>query len=324
MNNSFLKKYGDVVIRHAFEIALVLMIVVLGITTTGFFSYKNIIGIFRNMSQIGVLAYGITAVIICGEIDLSVPSTVALTGIVVGLCCNKLPVYGVNPYVAIVIGIIIMIVIAIFVGLINGFLVIKFKMPAFIATMAVMYMLYGIGAIISAGFPVIGFPDGYNVIGSGNLFGVLPVSVLIVIVMFGITFVMMKYTKFGRSIYAVGGNVEAARLSGINVTKVKCLTFIFSQLCGVLSGIIVSSQVMSGGFNFGKGWDFQAISCVVIGGTAFTGGKGRVWGTFIGLFFYGIVSNAMTLLNVNQYSQYVVRGIIIVTAVIINLYRRDK
>jgi ribose/xylose/arabinose/galactoside ABC-type transport system permease subunit len=196
-------------------------------------------------------------------------------------------------------------------------------MPAFIATMAVMYVLYGIAAIISGGFPVIGFPNWYSVIGAGNIMGLIPVPAVITLIMFFFTFTMMNHTKLGRSIYAVGGNIEAARLNGVNIKVVKSLTFIFVQFCGVLSGVMVSSQVMSGGFNFAKGWDFQAISCVVIGGTAFTGGKGRIWGTFIGLFFYGIVTNAMTLLNVNQYAQYVVRGILILVAVIINSFHKN-
>jgi ribose/xylose/arabinose/galactoside ABC-type transport system permease subunit len=306
-------------IKHIFEILLVLMIIILGFTAPGFFSYRNIIGIFRNMALVGTLAYGITAAIICGEIDLSVPSTVALTGIVIGICCKAMP--G-REYIPVVVGVLIMLVVAICTGLLNTFLVLKFGMPAFIATMAVMYVLYGIAAIISGGFPVVGFPSWYSVIGAGNIMGVVPVPAVITLIMFFFTFIMMNHTKLGRSIYAVGGNIEAARLNGVNIKMVKALTFVFVQFCGVLSGVMVSSQVMAGGFNFAKGWDFQAISCVVIGGTAFTGGKGRIWGTFIGLFFYGIVSNAMTLLNVNQYAQYVVRGILILIAVIINSFHK--
>jgi ribose/xylose/arabinose/galactoside ABC-type transport system permease subunit len=310
----------DFIIKWIFEISIVVLIILLGFTTRGFMSWKNISGIFRNMAQIGVLAYGITFAISCGEIDLSVPSTVALTGIIIGLCCNSLPV---NPTAAVFIGIFIMLIFSVIIALLNTLLTQKFRMPAFIATLAVMYVVYGFAAIISRGFPIIGFPSWYNYIGAGNLFGVIPVPAIIMVAMFILSYFMMNHTKFGRQVNAVGGNVEAARLSGIQVLRVKTFTFIYVQLCALLSGIMVSSQVMSANFNFGKTWDFQAISCVVIGGTSFMGGRGRIWGTFIGLFFYGIVTNAMTLLNVNQYAQYVVRGVIITIAVIINLMRKD-
>jgi ribose/xylose/arabinose/galactoside ABC-type transport system permease subunit len=313
-------KARDFIIKWIFEISIVVSILILGITTKGFMSWKNISGIFRNMAQIGVLAYGITFAISCGEIDLSVPSTVALTGIVIGLCCNRLPI---PADAAVFVGIFIMLLFSVIIGLLNTLLTQKFKMPAFIATMAVMYVVYGFAAIISRGFPVIGFPGWYNFIGAGNILGVIPVPAVIMVAMFVLSYFMMNHTKFGRAVNAVGGNVEAARLSGIQVLKVKTFTFIYVQLCALLSGIMVSSQVMSANFNFGKTWDFQAISCVVIGGTSFMGGRGRIWGTFIGLFFYGIVTNAMTLLNVNQYGQYIVRGVLITIAVIINLMRKD-
>lgn len=315
----------DFILAHIFEILIVLLVILLGLTTTGFFSFRNIIGIFRNMSMIGVLAFGITVAIICGVIDLSVPSTVALTGVVIGLCANTLPgLWGIHINLAMLIGLIIMIIVAILVGLANAYFVSRFQMPAFIATMANMYVLFGLAAIISGGFPVIGFPSWYSVVGAGTLFGLIPTPAIVLTIMFLFTFVLMNHTKFGRSVYAVGGNMEAARLSGINIKSVRRRTFIFVQICAVISGIMLSSQVMSGSFNFAGDWAFHAISCVVIGGTAFTGGKGRVWGTFIGLFFYGLVTNAMTLLNVSQFTQHVLRGLLILAAVIINSYRVDS
>ena len=306
-------------LNYVFEILVVVLAVTLCVTTKGFAKFRNIIGIFRAMSMIGVLAFGIMVVIICGEIDLSACSTIAMTGIVIGLLCRAMP----NATgLAILLGILIMVGVAFAVGFLNTFLVLKFKFPAFIATMAVKYIIYGIAATISNGFPVIGFPTWYGTIGGGTLFDVIPIPAIILIVIFLLTQFLLNKTKIGRSVYAVGGNAESARLSGIDIRKVKRFSFVYVQLMAVLAGVMVSSQVMSGSFNFADGWDFQGISCVIIGGTPFTGGAGSVWGTLVGLFFYGMVNNAMTLNNVSQFMQYIVRGLIILMAVIINSYKK--
>lgn len=321
MNNLRIDKQNvtSFILNHIFEFLVIVMIITLSFTASGFLSTTNILGIFRNMALAGVIAYGMMMAIICGEIDLSVPSTVALTGIVIGLFCEYLPAYGIPEWLCVVLGILTMLIFAALIGTFINFLVYRFKMPAFVASMAVMYIIYGFAAVISNGFPVTTFPSWYNAIGAGLILGI-PVPAIITLVMFGVTLFLLKYTKFGRSVYAIGGNSEAARLNGTNIVRTKRFVFIYVQICAVLSGIMASSQVMSGNFNFGKGWEFTAISCVVIGGTAFTGGKGRVWGTFVGLFFYGIITNAMTLLNINQYMQYIVRGALILIAVIINSY----
>jgi ribose/xylose/arabinose/galactoside ABC-type transport system permease subunit len=133
-----------------------------------------------------------------------------------------------------------------------------------------------------------------------------------------------RYTKFGRAVYAAGGNAEAARLSGINVNKVKITVMIMVQFCSALSGILVSSQVMSGAFSFGKGWEMTAISSVIIGGASLSGGLGSVSRTLVGLIFLGVIINGMTLLNVNEYAQYVVRGMLILIAVLINTVQTQR
>lgn len=312
--------FKQFLLKYVFEILVVVMAVVLCFTTKGFASFKNIIGILRSMAMIGVLAFGIMTVIICGEIDLSAVSTVAMTGVVIGKLCNAMPD---NHVAAVLLGTLIMVGVAGAIGSLNSYLVLRFHFPAFIATMAVNFVTFGITATISNGFPVIGFPSWYNVIGGGTLFGVVPVPAIILIVIYVVTNFILNNTKMGRAVFAVGGNMQSARLSGVNVPKVKRFSFIYVQLMAVLSGIMVSSQVMSGSYSFANGWDFQAISCVIIGGTSFTGGAGRVWGTLVGLFFYGMVNNAMTLLNVSQFIQYIIRGLIILLAVIINSYRKD-
>lgn len=307
------------------EVILVLLILIMSLTTRGFLTVSNLLNILRNMSLQGCIAFGMTMVIIAGEIDLSIGSTVALTGVIIGLTCGKLAGSGIMPMEAAAVAGILLSFIAIgLIGLFNGWLLSRFKMPSFIITLAMMNVLYGIAAIISNGFPVTSLPSWYNVFGAGRIFNIIPVPAVILIVVFAICYVIMNHTIFGRSVYAVGGNAEAARLSGINVKKVKIIVMIVVQICSAISGILVSSQVMSGAFSFGKGWEMTAISSVIIGGASLSGGIGRVSRTMVGLIFLGVIINGMTLLNVNEYAQYVVRGLLILIAVLINTIQTQK
>jgi ribose/xylose/arabinose/galactoside ABC-type transport system permease subunit len=307
------------------EVILVLLIVIMSVTTRGFLTLNNLLNILRNMSLQGCIAFGMTMVIIAGEIDLSIGSTVAITGVIIGLTTGKLSALGVmGMEQAVILGIILSLLVAILSGLFNGWLLTRFKMPSFIITLAMMNVLYGIAAIISNGFPVTSLPKWYNVFGAGRIFNVIPVPAIVLLLVFAVNYAIMNYTKFGRAVYATGGNAEAARLSGINVNKVKIIVMIVVQFCSALSGILVSSQVMSGAFSFGKGWEMTAISSVIIGGASLSGGLGSVSRTLVGLIFLGVIINGMTLLNVNEYAQYVVRGMLILIAVLINTVQTQR
>lgn len=311
--------------KYILEIILLLIIIAMTFVSSSFLTTGNLLNILRNMSLQGVIAFGMTMVIIAGEIDLSVGSTVAITGVIIGMTTGGLAKAGVMPMdQAVLVGILLSLILAGLIGLFNGWLLTKFKMPSFIITLAMLNVVYGLAAIISKGFPVTTLPSWYNYFGAGQVFGVIPVSAVVLLIVFAITFVVMKYTKFGRSVYAVGGNPEAARLSGINVKRVKITVMVAVQLCAALGGVLISSQVMSGAFSFGKGWEMIAISSVIIGGASLFGGIGKVWGTFIGLIFLGVIINGMTLLNINEYAQYVVRGLLILVAVLINTVQTQK
>jgi len=310
--------------KHVLEIILIFIVIMMAFASPGFMTSGNLLNILRNMSLQGVIAFGMTMVIIAGEIDLSIGSTVALTGVIIGITTGNLSKAGIMPIdQAVIVGIILSFIVAGIIGLLNGWLLTKFKMPSFIITLAVMNILYGVAAIVSKGFPVTTLPSWYNFLGAGQVFSI-PIPAIILLIIFAITFIIMGYTKFGRSVYAVGGNPEAARLSGINVSKVKVICMVVVQLCAALGGVLVSSQVMSGSFSFGKGWEMTAISSVIIGGASLMGGIGKVWGTFIGLIFLGVLINSMTLLNINEYVQYVVRGMLILIAVLINTIQTQK
>ncbi len=316
-----LKKFAT---TYMMEIILVVICIVVAFTANGFFTVPNLLGILRSSSLKGVIAFGMTMVIICGEIDLSISSTVAISGIIAATVAGKLDTAGIPLDAGIWIGILVAFLVAALIGFVNGYIRVKFNIPTFIITLAMMNIVYGLAAILSNGFPVTTLPTWYNVFGAGNVFGVVPVPAIILVIVFIIVHIVMTYTTFGRSVYAAGGNPEAARLSGVNVKKVKIIVMIVVQLTAALGGIMCSSQVMSAAHNFGKGWEMDVIASVIIGGASMNGGIGKVRGTFVGIIFLGVLLNGMTLMNVNEYVQYVVRGGLILMAVLINTIQQNR
>jgi ribose/xylose/arabinose/galactoside ABC-type transport system permease subunit len=330
------KKVGIFLLDHAIEVILIVLMLALALNVTGFMTWANWMNIFRANSLKGVIAFGMTMVIIAGLIDLSVGSTVALSGVIVARVCRDFSASGMDLSLACVLGILISILLAVAVGWLHGFFSHKAGMPPFIVTLVSYNALYGLAGMVSGGFPIANqYPDWFNVLGGGripipawltNLLGVgpidgIPYPALVLVITFFIVFFIMGYTTIGRAIYATGGNPESARLSGINVYRTKVICFIVVQIMAVLAGFMVSGQVLAGSFSFGRDWGLDVISAVIIGGTSFTGGIGRVWGTILGVIFMGVISNGMTLLNFDIYTQYVVRGIVMFLAVLISSYR---
>ena len=316
-----LKKF---VTTYMMEIILLVICIVVAFTAKGFFTVPNLLGILRSSSLKGVIAFGMTMVIICGEIDLSISSTVAISGIIAATVSGKLDGMGIGMDTGIWIGILAAFLFSALIGFVNGYIRVKFNIPTFIITLAMMNIIYGLAAILSNGFPVTTLPSWYNIFGAGTVAGVIPVPAIILVVVFVIVHIIMTYTTFGRSVYAAGGNPEAARLSGVNVKKVKIIVMIVVQLTAALGGIMCSSQVMSAAHNFGKGWVMDVIASVIIGGASMNGGIGKVRGTFVGIIFLGVLLNGMTLMNVNEYVQYVVRGGLILMAVLINTIQLNR
>ncbi len=228
------------------ELILGSLIVVLIFTAPGFFSLPNILNIFRNVALAGVISFGMTMTIIGGEIDLSVGASIALSSVLTATIAGALAKAGIMPLEsAVVIGMMCALIVGSVIGLINGIIRTRYGIPSFIITLAMLNVIYGSAALISKGFPVTTLPDWYNWIGAGRLFGLFPVPAVWLLLIFAIVFVIMNLTRFGREVYAVGGNPESARLSGINVTKIKILVLIAVQVMAAFSGIILSAQVMS-------------------------------------------------------------------------------
>jgi ribose/xylose/arabinose/galactoside ABC-type transport system permease subunit len=305
--------------RFMMELVLVAICSVLAFKAEGFFSADNLLNVLRNVSMQGVIAFGMTMVIIAGEIDLSVGSAVAFAGCLaawlVGALAGPKPGWGMTPVVIVAMAAAVAACFAI--GSLSGWLRVRFRVPTFIATLAWLTVLRGGAELITNGFPLTPFPDWYNFFGGGHIWRI-PFPAILFLATFGIVQFVMGYTAFGRSIYAVGGNVEAARLSGINVRRVKILVMGIVGCLAGLAGLMLSSQIMSGSATTASGWELDVISAVIIGGTSLMGGAGTVWGTLIGVVFLGVLVNGMTLLNVSEFWQHVVRGGLILVAVLLN------
>lgn len=295
--------------KYIMHIVLVLMCIFFAISNNRFLSIANLIIIVKQISIPSLVAIGMTLIIITGNIDLSVGSIVAFVSVCTGLMLKS--------GVPILITIVLAILIAGALGFISGIVTAKLKLHSFLVTLALMQAFRGLAQTLTGGYPVAGLPKSFGLISSAKI-GNIPMLVVYMIVFYVVFIYIMKYTAFGRSVYALGGNEESARLSGINTDKVKTQTFIISSmLCGV-SAILLTSKVRAGDPTAAVGWEMDAIAAAIIGGTDMMGGKGTLGGTVIGLLFVGILSNGMTLLNIQPYPQAVVKGLLIFMAVIIN------
>ena len=295
--------------RSVMDWVLVVMCIVLALTAPNFLSVENILNILRSISMLGLLAFGMTMVIIAKEIDLSVGSTVALSACLVAWLTSK--------SIPIPVGILITVAAGCSIGLFTGLMRVQFEVPSFITTLALFTGLRGLALMITGGFPIAPFPEWYSFFGGGYVLGI-PFPAIVLVVAFVTVNFLMESTVLGSAIYAVGGNDEAARLSGINVARVRYLVFATTGGLAAVSGVLLSSRIMSGTPTVAQQWELDAIAAVIIGGASFTGGVGTVRGTLVGIVFIGVIVNGMTLLNVDIYFQYIVRGGLILIAVLVN------
>ena len=307
------------------EIILLILCIALALAAPGFLTAENLLNVLRNVSMQGVIAFGMTMVIIAGEIDLSVGSAVAFSGCLAAYLTQFLsgPSVGWVSMAAVPVAMAVTLGVGLLLGIFTGFMRTRYQVPSFITTLALLTGLMGVAELITNGFPINSFPDWYNFFGGGYVAGV-PFPALVFILVFVSVHVLMNFTAFGRSVYAVGGNAEAARLSGINVRFVKMAVLGFTAMLAALSGILQSAEIMAGTATTAKGWELDIIAAVIIGGTSLMGGSGRIWGTMVGIVFLGVIINGMTLLNISEYWQHVVRGVLILAAVLLNRMQTDR
>lgn len=312
-----IEKIKTTMSRYGIAIVLVFLIIGFSFASPSFLTFSNLLNVLRQISPIGIAAVGMTMVIITGGIDLSVGSVVAVVGVICSLLMTKL---NLPVFLVIFIGLFI----GLLVGILNAFFITKVNIPPFIFTLGLMTGLRGVGYILTRGMPVFGFTKEFDFLGKGYLFGI-PVPVVILFVVFGIGWVIVNETRLGRYMYAIGGNPEATRLSGVSVHKSLFLIYIISGILSSLAGLIILSRLSSGQPSAGQDIAFDVITAVVLGGISITGGGGRFSGIIFGVIILGILSNGMTLLNVYDYYQMVIKFFVLVTAMAFDQYtKRDK
>lgn len=291
----------------ALEALLVVTCVILSLAAPRFLSVENLLNVLRSVAEIGIIAFGMTMVIIAGEIDLSVGSTVAFTGCLAAiLVAAGLPV----P-----LALVLTLAAGAGIGATIGMLRVLAGVPSFIASLAMLTVLRGAALKMTGGYPVTPFPGWYSHLGSGRILG-LPLPGLVFALVFLACLVVMEHTAFGRSVHAVGCNAEAARLSGIAVPRVKVIVLATTGLFAAASGIMLSARILSGNATVAVGWELDVIAAVIVGGTSLAGGAGSMRGTLVGVVFIGVLVNGMRLLDVHEDGQLVARGAIVLLAVI--------
>ncbi|MFK0165206.1 ABC transporter permease [Rhizobium sp. NPDC090279] len=298
-------------------VGLLALCVFLSLSTDAFLSLRNGLNILDQITVLGIMAVGMTFVILIGGIDLSVGSVLALAMMVMGWTAN---IAGL-PLVA---GIAVALVASAVSGLIVGLLVTLFRVPAFIATLAMMSAARGVANMITDGQQIVGFPDWFMMLAIDRHFGVLTATVFLMLAVVAVAWVFLHFRSEGRMLYAVGGNPEVARLAGINVQLVTIAVYVASAVLAGLAGIVLAARLDSVQPSSGFGYELDTIAAVVIGGTSLSGGSGGIGGTLIGVLIIGVLRNGLNLLNVSPFLQQVIIGIVIVLAVGAETIRRRR
>jgi len=317
MQNSAVAKkninFKELLEEYKSLIGLIVLIGIVGVLSPSFFTVANLLNVLRQTSINGVIAAGMTFVILTGGIDLSVGSILGFSGAVAASCLAS----GQSMLVTIV----LTLVIGSGVGLINGIIISKGKLQPFIVTLATMTILRGATLVFTDGKPIsLGSGTSaiaFSKIGGGTILGI-PTPVVIMIFAFAICYYILTQTKMGRYTYALGGNEEATKLSGLNADRIKMFVYTISGLLASVAAIIITSRLFSAQPNAGDGYELDAIAAVVLGGTKLAGGKGKITGTIIGALIIGVLSNALNLLNVSSYFQMIAKGVVILIAVLLD------
>ena len=300
--------------KYSIYLILVAMLIGCSLLSEAFFSAKNLSNISRQISITTIISFGMTMVIVAGLIDLAAGSVMALAGI-----------FAVASYKftgSLVISMMVGVAVGIGCNIISGLIVTRFKTPPFIATLAMMTAARGAALLYTNGQNIYQL-DQFIVFGQGDIFGV-PIPVIVMIIISLVTWYILNNTRFGRHLYAIGGNEEAARASGIRVNRTKMLAFVVSGAFVGLSGVLFMSRVNAGLPNAGIGFEFDAMTASIIGGTSFSGGVGTAMGTLVGAFIMGFLNNIMNLLGIQSYLQQIIKGGIIVIAVAYDIMSKNK
>ena len=298
-------------------IGLILLCVFLSVATETFLSLRNFLNVLDQVTVLGVMAVGMTLVILIGGIDLSVGSVLALSGMVMGYLGNNLGwPFGVAIVAALIASALC--------GVTSGFMITRLNMPAFIATLAMMSITRGVATIITNGEQIVSFPDWFSNLAIIRHFGFLTVTVAVMIAIVVIAWIVLTYRAAGRALYAIGGSAEVARLAGVNVRKATLIVYTLCALAAGLAGVILSARLDSAQPSSGIGYELDTIAAVVIGGASFSGGIGGIGGTVVGVLIIGFLRNGLNLLQVSPFVQQVIIGLVIAIAVAADTVRRKR
>jgi ribose transport system permease protein len=296
-------------------IGLILLCVFLSLSTDTFLTVRNFLNVMDQVTVLGVMAVGMTLVILIGGIDLSVGSVLALSGMVMGYLGNSLGwPFGIAIVVALIASALC--------GAVSGLMITRLNMPAFIATLAMMSIARGIASIITNGEQIVGFPDWFSNLAIIRHFGILTVTVAVMIVIVAVAWIVLTFRPSGRALYAIGGSAEVARLAGINVRETALFVYALCALAAGLAGVILSARLDSSQPSTGIGYELDTIAAVVIGGASLSGGIGGIGGTVVGVLIIGFLRNGLNLLQVSPFVQQVIIGVVIAIAVAADTIRR--
>jgi len=291
-------------------ILFVVLVVIFSLTSSTFRTTNNIMNVLRQASFIAIIAMGEYFVILTGRMDMSISS-------IIGMVSIYFAGFAVTLGLPVWLAIVLVMLLSIAVGLANGALVVYGKVPAFIATLVTMNIIKGIYFIYSGGLPISGLPESFNFLGAGYV-GVVPFPIILMAVIALLLNVITQHTSLGRSFFAVGGNIEAAKLSGINVNFIGIFAFVLCAVLTAIGALGLTAKTLSGNVMLGENLLFDVMTIVVLGGTSLSGGRGRIFGVVIGALFLQVISNMMVLVSINSFWQWVVKGVILMVVVLID------
>ncbi|WP_303857713.1 ABC transporter permease [Aminicella lysinilytica] len=302
------QSFGTMYQKYGILLVLLIEVIFFTFMHQRFLTPDNLLSVGRQISFIGISAIGMTIVMVGGGIDISVGSMLALSGVLAAK-------FTVEMGVPLPVSIIITLALGIVFGMINGFTTSVLRIPPLISTLAMQTMLRGIAFLVTGALPIKNIPDSFKYLGQGYLGGVFPLPLFIMIFLFLIGCWIMHRSYFGRWIYAVGGNIEAARLSGINTTKVQISTYALCSLFTAFAGVLMAGRLGSGQPSIGEGFEMDVLTATVLGGVSVSGGRGRIMNVLIGALIMGILSTGMIMIGLNEYWQWVVKGLVLIFAV---------
>jgi len=327
VQNDHIKSAKKIFSKYGIYFVLLMMVLAMSLASPVFLTSKNLMNVVRQVSVIGLISLGVTLVIISKGIDLSSGSVLAVAA-VVAASLGQDPewsqrMFPMLPQLWLIVPVLAGLAIGLICGAVNGFLIAKTGIPPFIATLGMMVSARGLALLYTDGRPVSQLTDSFQFLGQGYILGI-PVPTVIYVVMAIVTWILLNQTRFGKNIYAIGGNVHAAEVSGVNVKKNLIKIYAYAGMLAGLAGLVLAARVNTGQPGMGVSYELDAIAATTIGGTSHSGGIGTIGGAFVGALILGVLNNGLNLLGVSAYWQQIIKGAIIVTAVVVDMRKNNK